>query len=1012
MPDISSIFYRNGRLIALVVLLLIGSGLLSLSSLPRKEDPALSERFATLEVEFPGASSERVESLVARPIEDALLEIEEIAEVESFSRANRAFMVMQLKDEISGKETGVVWAEVRDSLADVAPRLPEQASAPELQVRTVEIDGVVIALFVPGMAEGQVAPSSDQLRPVVRLAERLADELRRVEGTRLVALFGAPEEEVLVELDAPVAAAVGLDAAAVARRIGAMDSRTPAGTLRGERENISLEILDTQASLESIRALPVAPGLRLDSVAQVRRTFLEPRDRYALIGGQPAVIVAAQSLPQLRIDLWTERVLDSFARFRQQLPPGMQARTVFAQNDYVGSRLGGLVRNFGAAVVVVFLVLLFFLGRRGAVLVGLGLPLTVLGVLALMPLFGVYFQQMSVTGLIIALGLLIDNPIVVVDYFQRMRALGLACAEAVRRTARRLWVPLGASTLTTAFAFLPIAAAPGPVGEFVGTMATMVVISVCVSLLVSLTLILALAGKAGERAPGAGGIGTQVPALRAAFERLIDLILRRPLVGLAMGLALPVLGLLMVPTMESNFFPPVDRDMFAIELHMPQGSTAQETMREVGRAREVLGSFEEVVEDAWFVGDSLPRVFYNLLSNEAGRASVARAFVRTRSPDATRRLLLPLQERLRRELAGSRVLALPFGQGPPVAAPLEVRVVGPSLEVLRRLGDQLRLRMAGLPEVTYAISSLDEASLRLQLEVESARLSMGGGGANELGRSLGASLRGVIAGQMTEGDLLLPIRVRSSTVLGASDDALSQPLASGLRPASWLAAGYGTPSGIIPHWKGERYNLVQAWNLPYALPSNSESLLRASLEEDPLVAPPGHRLEFGGEGEASAEGVAKLGQTAAFFLTLMVISVVLAMQSFKRAAVVGSVALLSVGLAMLGVKLSGEPRGFIAIVGSLGLVGLAINGALIVSSGLMDSERAMQGDKVAQREVVVESSRHILATTATTIGGFMPLILVGETFWKPLAWAMVGGVAGSAILALVWVPATFAWSRR
>ncbi|MDX1648439.1 MAG: efflux RND transporter permease subunit, partial [Myxococcota bacterium] len=688
----SNLFYRNRRLTLLVIGLVAVAGAAALSSLARQEDPTLARRYGTVTTFFPGASALRVETLVTEKIEAELREVHEIRTIDSLSRQGVSLIGVEFRDEIGSDEVDEVWSRVRDRVSDAEALLPAGATSPEVEDQT----STAVTLIASFLWEREDAPQLDIL---TRLAEELQNQLRNLEGTKEVELFGEALEEIRIEVDPLALAALDLSPAEVARAVARADAKVPAGQLRAARTELLVEVAGELSSVERVRRIPVrqdADGrvLRVGDAAQVRKTVRDPPETLAYVDGRPAVAVAATMEPDRRVDLWAQAARARVEGMRAGLPRGVGLDLTFDQSVYTQERLATLATNLLFAAAIVVAVLFFMMGARSALIVGSALPLTVAMVLAQFNLIDMPLHQTSVTGLIIALGLLIDNAIVVVDEYGHRRARGLAPGEAVSAAVGHLFVPLLASTLTTMLAFLPIALAPGPVSEFVGPISIGVILAVGSSFLLSMTVIPALA--AWWRTHGHEGPshwwrdGFSSPRLTALYRRSLDVVLARPWIGVAVSLVLPVAGFVAGTTLTEQFFPPNDRNQFQIQLVLPTQASLAETRDRALEARRLLEAHEEVVESHWFVGEAAPRVFYNMLVNEDGVRSYAGAFVTTRSPEATERLLPRLQRELADALPGARVVAIPFEQGPPFDAPIEVRLVGPDLDRLRGLGEELR----------------------------------------------------------------------------------------------------------------------------------------------------------------------------------------------------------------------------------------------------------------------------------------------------------------------------------
>ncbi|MEM9980319.1 MAG: efflux RND transporter permease subunit, partial [Cyanobacteria bacterium P01_D01_bin.2] len=416
--------------------------------------------------------------------------LEEVKTLTSTSRIGFSSVVVELQDSIKDAET--VWSRVRDEMEDAALQFPPGALNPELESSDTRAYALIAALTWDQDSD----PNYAILR---RYGEELEIAMRGVAGTEEVEAFGVPDEEISVEISAPDLAAVGLDAQQLAQQIRQSDAKVTAGQLRNSRETLAIEVDSELNSLEQIRQIPIRAGAgqftRLGDVARVTRGLREPVTDLAIVNGKPAIALGALMSSGQRIDLWAEGARQQLDAFRTQLPGGISLNLIFDQSGYVDNRLSTLISNLLFGAVLVLVVTFFGMGWRSSLVVGAALPLSICAVMGLMSLMGIPIHQMSVSGLIIALGLLIDNAVVAVDEIQAELKHGVPPEQAVVDTVSYLQSPLFASTLTTVLTFLPIALLPGGAGEFVGSIAVTVILSLCSSLLLSLTVIAALTGK-------------------------------------------------------------------------------------------------------------------------------------------------------------------------------------------------------------------------------------------------------------------------------------------------------------------------------------------------------------------------------------------------------------------------------------------------------------------------------------------------------------------------------------
>ncbi|MBD2258277.1 efflux RND transporter permease subunit [Pseudanabaena sp. FACHB-2040] len=1029
-------FYTNLRLLILTVIMILAWGLSSFQALPRQEDPELISRIAAVNTAFPGANAERVEALVTTPIEKELSEIEAIKVLSSDSRVGFSTVVVELVDAV--KDAQPVWSLVRDKLNDAAAVFPPGATTPELEESYVKAYTAIAALTWN-------LPSDPNYAVLGRYSEELGVILRGLNGTEDVKFFGSPNEEILVEIDASTLTGVGLSPQQLAQQISLSDAKVTAGQLRSPEQDIAIEVNTELETTEQIRQLPVqASGgqfTRLSDIAQVSRGVRYPLNHLAIVSGKPAVVLGVMMQSGLRIDQWAVVVRRELEAFRERLPQGVSLELIFDQSRYVESRMSTLMLNLLFGAVLVVLVALVGMGWRSALVVGLALPLTVAAVLGWMSVFGVAVHQMSVTGLIIALGLLIDNAVVVVDEIQVEMQQGEAPLQAVTKTVKYLQVPLLASTLTTVLTFLPIYLLPGAAGEFVGSIALSVILALVSSLAISLTVIAALTGRVlvdsrqGERTirplsqlslreramrvlvrPGAWWYdGFSSPRLGRLYRSSLAWVTAHPWLTVGLTMAIPLIGLIAAGTLDEQFFPLVNRDQVQIEIEFAPQTAIAHTRQAALQARDVLMQHEEIQDVHWFVGESAPKFYYNLTGNRQNQAHYTQAMVQLKSEQNVEGIVQDLQTELNELFPSARVIVQQLQQGPPYNAPVEMRLYGSDIETLRRLGVEVREMLTTLPDVVQVRDDLAEGVPKLGLTVDNEQVQQAGLTNTAIAQQLEAYSEGVTGGAILESTENLPVRVR----LTNSDRASLAQLASlDLRPDQSPDRAFRPTSALgefellsqfasIARRNEQRVNTVQAYITAGVLPDTVLTALQAQLADSNFELPPGYRYEFGGEFAERNSAVGNLLLYVPLLVLLMVMALVLSLGSFRQAGIVAVVAVGSVGMALFSLKAFGSLLGFMAIVGTMGLVGIAINGAIIVLSAFNEDAQASQGNPKAVQAVVVKATRHVLTTTITTMVGFVPLLADGNPFWQPLAIAIAGGIGGSPILALYFTPAAY-----
>ena len=1028
----ADLFYRNRRLLFLVLALIAVGGTTALQVLPRTEDPRLTKRNALVTTLFPGANAERMEALVTEKVEERLEEIEEIKKLDSTSRAGISVVQIELRDEVNEREADETWSRIRDKIGEAVADLPPGALAPEFNEVDTEIDAyTVIAAFVWDSAEIGVRPhdvyESGVGYPLMRrLAEELEDELRGLTGTKQTKIFGDPDEEIRVLVRPERLADLGVTAAELSARIARTDSKSPAGQFRGASNDLLLEIEGELDSLDRVRAAPVASGpdgrvVRVADLGTVEKTVADPPSELAIINGNPGVAVAARMESGFRVDRWSaeaRRVIDDF---QAQTPAGVRLEILFDQSEYVESRLNGLAVNLVLAIALVMAIIAFLMGWRQALLIGSALPISALLALSGMRLIGLPIHQMSVTGLIVALGLLIDNAIVMVDEVRQRLDEGQPATLAVGTSVRHLAVPLLGSTLTTTFAFMPIALLPGGAGEFVGPISLAVILALISSLFAALTIVPALAGLFAEpprelrrRAWWRDGFADE--ELGRSYKRLLQRAYERPALTIAIAVAPAMAGFAVQPLLQEQFFPPADRDQFQIQLRMPIQSSIEQTLDFARRSRDLLIKHEQIEDVHWFVGHNAPKFYYNMLGGDAESPFYAQALVSLRDNDGYFSLIRDIQRELDAAFPAAQFLALQLEQGPPFNAPIELNLSGPDLETLSDLGERFRAELSRTPGVTHTLTTLEDSRPKVRLGVDDEELRLAGLDNQGAAEQLRAALDGRLGGSLLEDTEELPVRVvLASAARGDLSEIGSLDLigvGDNRAPLAALVDVEIRPElARITHKEGRRTNTVRGYIQSGLLPS----IVLADYEERiaAVELPAGYSYSFGGEAEQRDDAVGNLMANVTLLIIAMVATLVLSFNSFRLAGVIGLVAGLSMGFAFLMLFLFQYPFGFVAIVGSMGLIGVAVNDSIVVMAALKEDSDASRGDVRAGVAVVVRATRHVIATTLTTMVGFTPLLLSGGDFWPPLAVSIGAGVIGATILALFFVPAAYlAMARR
>jgi multidrug efflux pump subunit AcrB len=1001
----------NLHLLVLVVVVLFVGGANALMTLPRLEDPRLTNRNPLVLTFLPGASAEQIEAQVTEPLERALREVAEVKLIESTSSLGVSSIGVEMIDTVADPEP--ILAELRSALTRAERSLPPGTTRPFLDnERGATAFGIVFALRWRGPGEPDLALLS-------RHADELADRLRRVPGTEIVRVSGDVAEEIRVEPLPGELAARGLGDADLVRALAAADTRLPAGSLRGDVSDRLVELTGAFDDLERVRAVPLvasgAASVRVGDVADVRRDQADPPLAIGRADGEQAVFVAARMVPDRLADEWTAAARAAADEHAASVRGTLALDVVFDQSRYTNVRLADLGSNLVIGALLVWLVVALIMGWRVGSLVAATLPLASAAILIVLQLLGVPLHQMSMFGLLVALGLLIDNAIVMCDVVAEKRRHGLAADVAVDASVRELALPLLASTLTTVLSFAPILLLQGNVGEFVGTIATSVIVSLLVSLALALTVVAALAGLLPLPAPHVTAAAAPTEAPRSRLAAALAHVARPR--RLALLAVLPALvGFALAPQLREQFFPAADRDQFQIELWGNGGVALAETAALVERVDTLLREDARVTNTFWLAGQSVPSVYYNQILEQDDAPAYAQGVVVARDAAAAKELVRRCERELARLVPEAHVVVRPFAQGPPIDAPVVLRLVGDDLDALQAGGDQLRALMATSPGVLHTRASLPAPLATVALALDEAALRDVGLSGEDVGREVRVRLDGGAGGEVIEGTERVPVVVRtarerrSDAAALASTTLVAQTAGGALEMPLGAVADLGVDVRLpaITRRNGERVNELYGYVGADSLPIEVLKGVLTRIASTGFTPPPNVRLELGGDAAESDAATAQLLRYVPLLATLTVATLVLVFRSVWIAALLLVVGGLSAGYGLLSLWLGGYPLGFNPLIGLAGLVGVTFNDSIVVLAAIRADAQARRGDRAAIERVVFGCRRHVWATTLTTAVGFVPfLVASGGDFWPPLAVVIAGGVLGATPLALWFVPEVY-----
>jgi len=989
----------------LLFALLIAMGVNSLLNIPRSEDPEFHVPIPTVVAVYPGADPGDIERLVVDPIEDAINEIDDIKRIDSRSMDGVGVVQVEFQWHTNADD---VYDEVVREVNRIRAQLP--ADLASLEIRKAGSGLVNI------MQAALVSPDASY-RELDEVGRALRDALETVPGVRRSEVFALPAPEVRIAVDLERMGRAGISLGQVEAAVRGENASIPGGALDLGLRRFNLRTSGSYDSLDEIANTVVGGGggrvVRLRDVAEVSWDTSEQAylGRY---NGERAIFVTANAKD--RIDVFDVRagIEGKLDAFEQTLPPGIRLERGFDQTRNVAHRLNRLGLDFALAIGLVLLTLLP-LGLRAAGVVMISIPLSLSIGLAALYFTGFSLNQLSIAGFVLALGLLVDDSIVVVENISRYLRAGYSRVEAAIAATDQIALAVLGCTVTLLFAFLPLLFLPEGAGIFIRSLPAAVLYTVLASLFVAYTVIPFLASRVlraeGETGEGGRALKAVTGAIRRWYVPALHRALARPHATMAAATAFVLGSLALVPLIGFSLFPSADIPQFRITVETPDGASLADTDRALRFVEDELARRDEVKH--WFanLGRGNPRVYYNIFPEETS-ANVAEVFAELHGyhPQRSPRLYEELRAAFA-EYPGARILLESYQNGPPINAPIEVAISGPDLEQLRALAAQAETIIEATPGARDVDNPVRRLRTDLDLRIDSQKAALLGVAPVEIDRTVRAAVAGLGAGKFREPDgdefeitLRLPMQDRPTLEVL---DRIEVASASGRTvPLRQLASPeFSAAASLVRRHDREREVLLTAY--PRA-GYNTGKVTRDVFERlEDLELPAGYSLRAGGELEARQESFGGIG-TAVLVAVFGILAVlVLEFGSFRSMAIVAGVIPLGVAGGLIALLVTGYTLSFTATIGLVALIGIQIKNSIL----LVDFSNQLREQGVALEEAIARAGEirflPILLTSATAIGGLLPLAVQGSGLYSPLAIVIIGGLISSTLLGGIVTPVMY-----
>ncbi len=1003
---------RRNRVTGVFIVVLAAAGVAAYGDMPRQMDPGFIVRTAQIVTNFPGASPERVEQLVTERIEKVVQEIPELDNVVSQSRTGVSIVNVNVREEF--KEMRPIWDNLRRKVDRIRGELPEGTIGPTVNDEFGDVYGIIYTMTSDGFSYAEMKDVGDEIR----------DELLRVADVAKVEILGVQPEHVFVEYNNARLAQLGLSPTALQQILEARNIILPGGDIDVEGESIALEPSGNFVSVSELgRTLIPIPGgsdvAYLEDIATITRGYEDPPGSIVRSSGAPALSFAiAMSEGGNLIELG-DRVAQFFEALPGQYPHGLDFERTFFEPQTVSDRVDDFVSNVAQAVAIVLGVMLLSLGLRTGLVVAALIPTAMVITLLVMSIAGISIDQMSLAALIIALGLLVDNAIVVSESIMVRMAAGERAFDAAVSSARELQLPLLISSLTTAAAFLPIFLAESAVGEYTGVLFVVVSITLLVSWLLALTMTPLLCTAFIRPTKDKESFDTP---LYRAYRAALTFVLRRRAMSLAVVVVVFLGAMQLFRFVPQIFFPPQDRGLFLAEFSLAPGTSIDRTERMAERIdafiRKELRVGPKKTEgiEVWtdYIGATPPR-FVLGYGPEPPKPSRLEMVVNATSIDVCPRLMKRLDQFAVENFPDVKTHIRYLTNGPPVDKPVQIRLSGKDPERLFEIVEQVKTKLRNTSGARNIGDDWETRVKKLVVSIDEERARRAGVTNLDVAVSLQTFLSGLETTQYREGDKVIPIMLRSVAADRRDIDRVETLNVFSQR------TGESVPlrqvADVKPAWqpaeilRRDRYRTVTVESDVDADHTAADVIrvIQPWLEAQRAEWGIGYRYELGGEVESSGEANASIGEKMPIAGLIIVLLLVWQFNSLRKPILV----LATIPLALIGVVVGllvmRSYFGFMTLLGVVSLAGIVINNAIVLIDRIqIELDEFGRSPQAAILEAAQRRLRPILLTTATTVASLIPLYLGGGPMWEPMAVAIMFGLVFSTALTLGVVPLLYA----
>ena len=1005
--NIAELSIHKKVIVLFITFLIIGGGIMAYESMGRLEDPEFTIKVAKVVTFYPGASADEVQREVTDVLETAIQQMPQLWRITSRSTDGLSIITPEIRQSYSAAQMPQIWDELRRKVGDAQSRLPPGVPASVVNDDFGDVFGVYLAITAEGHSYAALKDYADFLRR----------ELLQVPGVAKVALNGVQSEQIYVEISRAQVARLGIPLDLVYRTIGEQNSVVDAGRVGVGGNRIAIRPSGEFDSVEAISdvLIPDVTGqgrlIRVRDIARVFRDYQDPPNALMRYNGRAAIGLGVSTVSGGNVVVMGDLVAARLAELAPMRPLGMDLDYIFFQGEVVTKAIDNFIVSLAQAVAIVIVVLLVFMGLRSGLIIGVVLLVTILATLIVMAAMGITLQRISLGALIIALGMLVDNAIVITDGILVRISRGMDRIEAAREITRQTTMPLLGATFIAVLAFVPIGFSPDNTGEYTRSLFLVMLISLLLSWITALTLtpLLCHLYLKPEKV-SAGGEN----AFYRGYRKFLVGCIRFRYLTLAATVGLLVLAIIGFGMLRDGFFPPSTQPQFMVDYWLPQGADIHSTSEDMREIERFLLSREGVTAVSSFVGSSAQR-FQLTYSPEDPNRSYGQMIVEVDDRRRIDALTTEAYHYVRDNFPHGQPVVNLFELGPGGAFKVRARFAGPDSAVLRDLaGQAVRIMQdSGLAQI--ATTDWRQQVLAVAPQFSEAQARRTGIDRAQLSRTLSRASEGTRVGIYREGDDLIPIVSRAPEderhdVDNLADVQIWSPVAQQAIPLRQVVSDFETRVDDAIIMRRDRVRTIEAKADPFPGTLASELLEAVKPQIDAIALPPGYSLSWGGELESSSRAQGYIAAGVPVPLLLMVLILVMLFNNLRQPLAI----MLTVPLAVIGVSvgllLANEPFGFMALLGFLSLSGMLIKNAIVLIDEINIEGTLGRAPLEAVLNAGVSRIRPVSMAAGTTVLGMLPLF--ADPFFVGMAVTIIGGLSFATLLTLIVVPVLHATFYR